>query len=209
MIRVNLMRNRVQEGTQATSQAPMADPASAGAANTKDSLIKLGLMALFVAGLMLYESQNISTLNQERNRLQAQVSALETEAQAKAAEIEGIKDIVKQAQELEDKLKALNLLSKLRLREVKTLDFMQTSIPEKVWLREVIYGNDKTRPSGGRYQFQGNAVSTEDLTEFVRRLENSAYLSDVIIIKNQETNAGPRQASLRNFTFTAEVESAP
>ncbi|MGE3760022.1 MAG: PilN domain-containing protein, partial [Pseudobdellovibrionaceae bacterium] len=127
------------------------------------------------------------------------------QASAKAKEVDSIKDIAKQAQELEDKLKVLKLLSKLRLREVKTLDFMQSSIPEKVWLRSINYSSDREHVENGRFQFTGNSVNTEDLTEFAKRLEDSAYMDNVIVIKNAEV-AGPKRAGgMREFLFTAEV----
>lgn len=200
MIRVNLLKNRV------------ADPAMAGVGasietgnENREALVKVAFILVFTLGLMMYESQNIRALNEERNRVTSTVKNLEKQATAKAKEVEGIKDIAKQAQELEDKLKILKLLSKLRLREVKTLDFMQSSIPEKVWLKNITYASTKERVEDGRFQFNGNAVNTEDLTEFVKRLEDSAYMDEVIVIKNAETTATAKTGSVRDFLFTAEV----
>ncbi len=198
MIKVNLLKNRVQDpGLGQSSMEPGGD--------SREALVKIAFILLFTIGLMMFESQNIRTLNDERNRVQATVNDLELQAAAKAHEVEGIKDIAKQAQELEDKLKILKLLSKLRLREVKTLDFMQSSIPEKVWLKAITYASTKERVEDGHFQFTGNAVNTEDLTEFVKRLEDSAYMDEVIVIKNQEVT-GPRKAGgMRDFLFTAQV----
>lgn len=200
MIRVNLIRNRVQDTTVVGS-------ASSGSSDElREGLVKVAFIVLFTVGLMMYESSSIRALNEDRARLQANINELETQAQSKAAEVEAIKDIARQAQELEDKLKVLKLLSKLRLREVKTLDFMQSSIPEKVWLKAINYDQRKENVEAGHFQFEGNAVGTEDLTEFVKRLEDSAYLNEVIVIKNQEINGPAKTGSLRDFQFTAEVE---
>ena len=84
---------------------------------------------------------------------------LQAENTAKAAEVEKVKDVEVQAKELEDKLTILKLLSRLRLRQVKTLDFMQSSIPEKVWLKTVEYESDTTHVEDGHYKFTGNAVA--------------------------------------------------
>lgn len=206
MIRVNLMRNRVGDSTVATS---VGGGAGGGNEEVREVIVKVACIFIFCLGLMIYENQNIRSLNEERARVQSTVSELETQAQAKSTEVEAIKDIAHQAQELEDKLKVLRLLSKLRLREVKTLDFMQSSIPEKVWLKSVRYEADregKESVERGHYQFDGSAVTTEDLSEFVKRLEDSAYLNEVIVMKNQESNPGGKSSTLREFQFTADVE---
>lgn len=205
MIKVNLMRNKVAD----TAVGGTSVRSSGGGDETREALIKVAFILLFTLGLMMYESQKIRGLNEEASRVQAMVSDLEVQAQAKATEVESIKDIAQQAQELEDKLKILKLLSKLRLREVKTLDFMQSSIPEKVWLRGIRYETDKDlreKTEAGRYQFEGNSVTTEDLSDFVKRLEDSAYLNEVIVIKNQESLGPARTGGLREFQFTADVE---
>lgn len=201
MIRVNLLKNRVSDQpTQMTSA-----PSSSG--DARDTIVKIAFLMISTVALMIYEGQNIRKLNDESSRLQAQISEFEAQAQAKAQEAEGVKDVEHQARELEDKLKILKLLSKLRLREVKTLDFMQSSIPEKVWLRNIVFEADNNNVEDGRFQFVGNAVATEDLSEFVKRLEESAYLSEVIVVKNQEVPVSGRSASVREFMFTAEVEN--
>jgi Tfp pilus assembly protein PilN len=200
MIKVNLIRNRVADSTTATEAV-----SSGRNDGAREALIKIACIAIFTGGLMVYESQNIRALNEESARMQSQVQTLTAENAAKAAEVAKYKDVEVQAKELEDKLKILKLLSRLRLREVKTLDFMQSSIPEKVWLKSITYDSDKVKVESGHFQFSGMAVATEELTEFVRRLEDSAYLQDVIVVKNQEvTNA---KTSARDFMFTAEVEN--
>jgi Tfp pilus assembly protein PilN len=155
---------------------------------------------------MIYESQNIRALNEQLMRKNQEIQNLTADNAARAAEVLKVKDIEVQAKELEDKLKILKLLSKLRLREVKTLDFMQSSIPEKVWLKDITYESDKIHVEAGHFQFAGAAVATEELTEFVRRLEDSAYLTDVIVVRNQEVSVN-KSTNLREFLFTAEVEN--
>lgn len=201
MIRVNLLKNRV--GDQTAGPAQMS---SESGNDMRATVVKIAFIGMFTLMLMVYEGQNIRSLNEEAARLQVRISELETQAAAKAAEADTVKDVEKQARELEDKLKVLKLLSKLRLREVKTLDFMQSSIPEKVWLKSISFDSAQNSVEEGRYQFTGNAVATEDLSEFVKRLEDSAYLNEVIVVKNQEVPVSGRTGTVRDFTFTAEVE---
>lgn len=207
MIKVNLLRNKV--GDSPTSLAGSTRAVSVDNLEVKETLIKLFLILVFTLGLMVFESQNLRSLQAEVSRLQTQVNELEAQNQAKLKEVEGVKDIENQARELEDKLKILKLLSKLRLREVKTLDFVQSSIPEKVWLKTMTYEADKEKVEAGHFNFTGNAVATEDLTEFVKRLEDSAYLYEVIVMKNQEVGVNQQKSVIRDFQFTAQVEVKP
>jgi Tfp pilus assembly protein PilN len=215
MIKVNLMKNRVGDTTQmATAQATSIGGGGGGGGGVndeaKEAAIKLVVICLFTAGLMLYESQNIHALQAEVQRLTAQATDLDQQVQAKDKEVESIKDIESQARELDDKLKVLKLLSRMRLREVKTLDFIQSAIPEKVWLGSLNYEADKEKFENGHFSFTGKAVATEDLTEFVKRLEDSAYLYEVIVLKNQEfTVQNASKAVIRDFQFSAQVEVKP
>lgn len=208
MIKVNLLRNRAgdtQTNTRLTSTA-VAAPTAEGANEQKELLMKMLFIFAFVGGLMWYEKWNLDSIRQEQNELAATLAELQSQVEIKAKEVEGVKDIEQQAKELEDKLKILTLLSKLRLREVKTLDFMQSSIPDKVWLRQIGYQAVKESPIEGRFRFEGKALTTDDLGDFVKRLDTSAYLNNVIVTKNQEISEN-RAGLIREFTFTADVEN--
>ncbi|MBX3021505.1 MAG: PilN domain-containing protein [Bdellovibrionales bacterium] len=212
MIKVNLLRNKVNDGPTLQSVGPGGShvaSSSGASAEMREALIKVAFLLMFTVILMFFESQNLRNLQAEAVRLSVRVTELEAQAVEKAKEVEAVKDIETQARELEDKLKILRLLSRLRLREVKTLDFIQSSIPEKVWLKTLVYESDKDRVEFGKFNFAGNAVTTEDLTEFVKRLEDSAYLYEVIVMKNQEVPIPSQKNVMRDFQFTAQVEVKP
>ena len=209
MIKINLARTQIGNATQGPTLAgmPGGGGGAAAAANSRDLLVKILLAVIFTIGLIIYEKQSLGQLNAERDAVQAKVNDADGQVQAKVKELEGYKDFGTQARELEDKLKILKLLSHLRLREVKTLDFMQSSIPEKVWLKSLDYETEKDDVIHGHFNFKGNAGQTEDLTEFTKRLEDSAYLAEVITIRNQEVTVGSQRTNVvREFEFTAQVE---
>ncbi len=205
MIKVNLLRNKVGD-----TQASETFMAESSGEDTKNAIVRLLVLAASVLMLIIYENQSIDALNQEVVSLQNQLSELQQAAQVKAQEVEGIKDVEAEAQSFTDKLKILKLLSNLRLREVKTLDFMQSAILERVWLKEISFTSSKEKLQEGQLVFRGGALTTEDLSEFVKRLEDSAYLNEVIVVKNQEVGIPGRQVgTMRDFEFTAEVEVRP
>ena len=199
MIRVNLARNRAEESPQSTGQQ-----AGPGTENTREAIIKIAFISLFTVGLMIYESQNLHALQEELARMRGQLTQKQAEETAKKNEVDKVKDVEVRAKELEDKLKLLKFLSKLRLREVKTLDFLQSTIPEKVWLRAITFESPKEHMETGHFQVTGNSVTSDDLGEFVKKLEDSSYLVDVIVVKNVEIAAN-KSATIRDFLFTAEV----
>lgn len=194
MIKINLLKNRVQgeSGTQAIAFEESDN------SQARSAVVKVLLMSLACVGLMLYESQRLSSLRNEMASLGQELQTMQTTVTEKVAEAEGLKSVEAEAKELEDKLKLLKHLSKLRLREVKTLDLMQNSIPERAWLKSLTYEKN-------RFVFIGAAVSTPELSEFVKRLDESAYLTDVIVTRNREV--GDASAGFRDFEFSAMVES--
>lgn len=195
MIKVNLLRNRVQTqtGVGAETGIQYEDESS----QTRNAIVKIILMGIFVLGLMLYESHNLDLLRNENAVINNEVQNLQATVQQKINEADSLKDVEVRARELADKLKLLKHLSKLRLREVKTLDFVQTAIPERLWLTTLAYEQD-------RFEFEGVTVSTPDLSEFAKRLDDSAYLNDVIVVRNKEIG---EKDGYREFQFTAMVEN--
>ena len=203
MIKVNLLKTKIIEnpGTGIAIENSASDTGA-----MRSAILKVLMILVFTLGLMLYENQTIRALNQETASMITKVTQMQAAVNAKAVELEGFKDVEARAKELEDKLKILKSLSNLRLREVKTLDFMQSSIPEQVWLRNVVYESDRERVEEGRFVFVGRAVTTDDLSEFVKRLDESAYLDEVIVIRNQEIPDEGNQSN-RDFQMTAQVET--
>ena len=208
MIKVNLLRSQLNNPVQQPAMGMGSGPPTAfQKPEVRDALVKGAAVAICTVGLIVWENQTVHVLQQERAQLQGHVVELEATARTKAAEVDAVKDVAKQARELEDKLKILTLLSRLRLREVKTLDFMQSSIPEKVWLKSLEYEAEKEDVAHGHLNFKGNSVATDDLTEFTKRLEDSVYLDQVITIHNQEVAVGQsKSVTMREFEFTAQVE---
>lgn len=192
MIRINLNRTRVT-----ADEASSIGLESGGQVSARDALVKILVIMLGTAALMLYERQNLDQLNAELAQIQAQDQQIKTQVQSKTAELAKLKDIEPQAQGLNEKLNLLREYSKQRITELQSMDYVQSIIPERVWLRSVRFDNHK-------FQFVGNAVETIDLTEFVGKLENSAYFKDVIVVQDREKKV--QSGMIRDFEFTAREE---
>jgi len=200
MIRINLNRTRVAGGIEGEATAIYDTTAPSGASvNVREIAVKLFVIFLGVFSLIIYERQNLDTLNAELSKQQHDDVQLKAQVAEKQAELAKLKDIEPMAQGLDDKLKVLREFSKQRLTELQSMDFMQSIIPERVWLRAVHFEHH-------RYQFVGNAVETVDLTDFVNKLENSAYFKDVIVIQDKEKPV--TNGKIREFEFTAREQAS-
>jgi hypothetical protein len=202
LIKVNLNRSRVDGDTQRGDGSVGGGTATATALagdglNSRDMVVKLVVMFVGVAALTLYERQNLDDLSARLASVNANLNKVKADVSQKQVELAQLKDIEPKAQELNDKLKVLREFSKQRLAQLQNLDFVQSVIPDKVWLRAVKF-------DGKRYQINGNAIETSDLSEFVSKLETSSYFQDVIIISDRTVTFG-KESRVRDFEISARV----
>jgi Tfp pilus assembly protein PilN len=212
MIRVNLLQNR---GSSARTQATGMTSGSTGtefaygsgvgtnatgvmSQVNKAVIINLIVLLLFPAALIYYERYNIAELKVQATALANQVSEAQATMQGKQAEIAQSAALKEKAQELATKIGLLKSLARTRLREIKTLDFIQTNLPEKVWLREVSF-------KSGDLMLRGYAVTDDDLTAFIRALEKNRSFANVILLQAREEKT--REGTAKNFEISGKVEA--
>ncbi len=186
MIRVNLLKNRVAARTVGTQQETAQTFASggeeAGSEEKKEALVKLILIFTFSVGVYFYEQFHIDGMNEQLNQNVAALNAVQAELAQKKAANQAISHFEKDAKVLEQKLEVLKGLSSERLRMVKMLDYIQNLIPERVWLSNLVY--DK-----GEFSLAGLSVTDDDLSEFIRGLEETPFFTDVILTQAKESSS--------------------
>jgi len=201
MIKINLARRKgTGTGTGATgvdSTESHFEIHDAGASAQKGALVKLVLMFAFVGGLMFYENQNVTSYQAEMIKQSAKITELQTDLEGKRSVTSGMEVIEKSAQVLEQKLAIMKKLSRVRLREVKALDYIQSVVPEKIWFSNIVFDDNKL-------VLQGYAVSDDDLNELTKGLENSVQFSNVIIL--QATDARVANSSFKQFEISCNTE---
>lgn len=126
------------------------------------------LAAVVVIGGLVGNYLWYSDRENERTRLAAQI----VETQKRITELEKVigevNNINKRKKEVEDKLKILNDLRKLRSGPVRMLDALATAIPKKVWLTDFNEQSNQVR-------ITGNALSHEDVAELMRGLSTVVW----------------------------------
>lgn len=209
MIRVNLMQNRGSSTRPAAGNAPSGGTATdfqlsgIGVSTTSVSLgrpviVKLIVLIAFPLVLFYFEQYNLSILQNEARAAAAQLNDAQTLLASKEAEVAQSADLKEKAKELANKIEILKKLAATRLREIKSLDFIQTNLPEKVWLKELKF---KT----GSLMIRGMAVTDDDLTTFVRALEKNRSFTNVILLQAKEERG--TQGSVKTFEVSCNVEA--
>lgn len=161
-------------------------------------LVNLVLLLFFPGLLYFYEIQNLDQLKLKSAQAQAQVSEAQGKLSQVQSEVAQSATLQAKARELSAKIDIVTQLSRLRLREVKTLDFIQSVIPERVWLSDVEF-------DAGKFKLKGAALTDDDLTNFVRSLENNANFSNVLLLQAKEEVR--KDSSVKTFEVSALVEA--
>ena len=212
MIRVNLLQGRMsaaktQVGMMGGGTATDFAATSAGAtgigyttsgANNKNLAINIAVILIVPVALIYYERSNLDDLRQRAQVVADEVQVIQNEITAKKEEITQSANLKEKAKELANKIEILKKLARLRLREIKALDYIQTNIPEKVWLKELAF-------RGGALTIRGYAVTDDELTNFVRSLEKSRNFSGVVLLQAREERN--KDGAVKNFEVSCTVEA--
>lgn len=193
MIKINLVKSKVGEGGAAEVNISY----DSGAASKAEGLLKLFLMGAFVIAAIFYRNNQIERLMAEANAIAKQVTVAQQELEQKKKEAGARTELEEEARELKNKLNILRNLSRIRLTEVKSLDFIQSIVPERVWLRSIKYQNSE-------FSINGFSVSDEDMTEFLKGLEASPYFADVILLQSREEKG--RSGTVKTFEIGFKVK---
>jgi type IV pilus assembly protein PilN len=131
----------------------------------KKQLVFFVLM-LFVAGVGNYYWFN--DRDKANERLVAQVASVKKEITELDRIIGEVKNIAKEKEKLEEKLKVLETLKRGRTGPVKMLDALASATPKNVWLR-------KFDEKSGAISIDGSAISNDDLAEYMKSLANIVW----------------------------------
>lgn len=180
MIKINLSRTRIAEAEALESAYQGATINTEGVSGGLVVVLKVLVLAGGVIALNFYEGQNLDKLNAQLQVSSQRLLQLQTELTQKQNELNSVGSIEEESKVLQDKMALLKNLSKLRLREVKSLDYIQSIVPQRVWLTDLTIEKE-------RYLIKGKSRSAVDVSQFVRKLEDGGYFSDVVLVQDSPT----------------------
>lgn len=201
MIKVNLLKNRGNVSDTSATQLDFDMPITApgeGSGGASEIVAKVFTIILPVLILWGYETYNIGNLSSQNEVAQSRMNELNTEITQNKPVVEKAKAMQKEIKELEERIVLIKNLSKVRLREIKAIDYLQNVIPEKVWFIELDFKDTN-------FQARGFSVSEEALNKFIESLEGKSFFRNVILMQSvdQKTKTG----TVKSFTFSSSLTS--
>lgn len=114
-----------------------------------------------------------------------------------------VKQFEQKKAELERKLGVIASLRDNKTGPVKFLEELSVTIPKKVWLSSV--KEMTVPPANHKVSFTGEAISDEIIAEFMTKLDESEYFSNVNLIEAR--SAGDKKGvPIHNFSMTADFK---
>ena len=169
MIRINLLRNvGMSTGGAAVQSASIAiSPDLQKAAG-----IRLAVILLFPLAVFGYEKFNLSVLQGEVDKVNAQVTDINNQKAAFGSVAPKVERFTKEKKEIEKQADAVRELARSRLREVKTLDALQSFMPEQAWLSDLSI-------KGNVVVLNGFTLADDGVTRLIKALESSVLFSQI------------------------------
>jgi type IV pilus assembly protein PilN len=150
---------------------------------------------MFCAVDHIVQKNNESRLVANREKMRREITELERL-------IGEVKQFEQKKTELQRKLDVITNLKNNKVGPVHLLEELSVTVPKKLWLETI--SESTTPPAGHNIQLTGKAISDEVIAEFMQKLEESEYFSNVNLIVAQA--AGEQSGvALQAFQMTAEM----
>lgn len=200
MIKINLLKNRGDASQAGTSTNTVNyetyfDSGDSGSGG-KAVLGRLLVMFLFPGLLMLYEYYHIDQLQNELSIMRGKANGVAQELEKSKPIAAQARELQKKIQDLEGRIRAIKDLSKIRLREIKAVDYIQNVIPERVWLTMLNIDGDKM-------QVEGGALSDEQLSRFMDAIDGKSFFRNVILLRAVEEKT--KDGTIKRFQISSSL----
>lgn len=155
--------------------------------------IALGITALVLLALYLYQSYQLSSLGRE-------LAGLRSEIQALNVKIKEVGDLQNKIKEFTSKNKIIDDLNKKKIGPVRVMESLAAATPPSLWLTEF-------KDSSGNLVMNGLAVDNQTVAEFLKALSSFDYFKDVELVET--TQPGPGGGPYKKFSIKTTVSYQP
>jgi type IV pilus assembly protein PilN len=207
MIRVNLLNDISSGGGGVSSEggglrgflkrlSEGSDTSSAS--GNIDVVWKVVLLILPVIIIFGYRQIAISRAEAEKTRLTTEAAQLDTKLRSYDISLKDIEKFEEEKKKLDAQLLIIKNLSRARLRSVKSLDAMQSLIPNKAWL-------DILRIKDSKVEIVGFASDDVVVSDYMQQLGASIYFHNIVLTESVEATSveGP----VKKFTMKCDLEN--
>ena len=133
------------------------------------------------------------------DQVEAQNRALQTQIDQLAADVARVDEMEKFKAELQRKLAVIDSLRAQKIGPVHMMDDLSNATPERLFVTEI-------EEKGGQLSITGVSVTNEVISDFLRKLDASAYFDNVYL---QDIEALPTKedvtVTLKQFKLTAQL----
>lgn len=167
MIRVNLLRNTGLDAASAGGQGIQVIAVD----QQRIAIVKIFVILALPGALYVYESLNISSLQQQASQAEARVTAVEAEIAQYGDQGPRVEKFTKEKQRIDQHLDGIQAIAKNRLREVKALDNIQSLTPLQVWFENILI-------DGGLVKATGYSNTDEGVATLYAKIQNDPMFSN-------------------------------
>lgn len=169
MIKINLLRSM---GPSSSASDGGMSSMSASPSAQKQAGMRLALIFAFPLALYIYDNINNSALETELANIRTKLSQVQAEKAKFGDTGVRLEALSKDKKAMDERVEAIRDVARGRLREVKSLDALQSLMPARTWLNKVIIRNNVV-------QAFGYTSADEGIAELIRGLESSSFFSRV------------------------------
>ena len=153
----------------------------------------LGSLAVLLIGAYIYQSRELSLLQNE-------LSALRTELQALTVKVKEVGDLQNKIKDFRSKNKIIEDLTRKKSGPVLVMESLSSAVPASLWLTDF-------KESGGSLTMNGLATDNQTIADFMKAIAQSKYFKDVELV---ETTQGVGQsATLKKFALKTTIIYRP
>jgi len=158
---------------------------------------KLLFLSLPTLLLIYYQNTNVNlkqnTLDQATKKL-AQIESDSAQLLVKYGELKQYKE---EGDKLNRIIGTIALLSKKRLMAIRSLDSLQAITPSRVWFTSL-------NLMGSKMNIQGVGVSNDDVTQFIKELDDSVFFNNVETVNVEQVKK--KYGNVKKFELNCSVE---
>lgn len=151
--------------------------------------VALGITALVMLTVYLYQSYEMSVLN-------GQLTGLRGEIQVLNAKVNQVGNLQKKIKEFTSKNKIITDLEKKKIGPVRVMESLSMATPASLWLTEL-------KETEGKLVINGLAVDNQTIADFMKALSASSYFKDVELVET--TQGAPGSGAYKKFSIKTTV----
>jgi type IV pilus assembly protein PilN len=153
----------------------------------------LGSLLVLLIGAHIYQSREIS-------QLQNELAALRSELQTLNLKVKEVGDLQNKIKDFRSKNKIIEDLNKKKSGPVLVMESLSSAMPTSLWLTEF-------KESGGSLTMNGVAVDNQTIAEFMKAIAQSKYFKNVELIET--TQGTGATGALKKFALKTSVVYRP